>query len=326
MRHITLAAPGGPEVLTLTQVPVPSIGEGEVLIRVAAAGVNRPDVFQRQGHYPPPPGASPILGMEIAGVITALGSGVDHWKIGEEVCALVSGGGYAEYCAAPALQCLPVPKGLSMAEAASLPETFFTVWTNVFQRGRLAASETFLVHGGSSGIGVAAIQLAHQFGARVIADAGSEEKCAACRSLGADLAINYKTQDFVAEAKRFTDSRGVDLILDMVGGPYFSRNLETLAKDGRLVQIAFLQGAHVDADLTPIMMKRLTITGSTLRARTVAEKGAIAAELRENVWPLLEAGRVRPLIYRTFPLADASKAHALMESSEHIGKIVLTME
>ncbi|MEO7717772.1 MAG: NAD(P)H-quinone oxidoreductase [Capsulimonas sp.] len=325
MQYITMEAPGGPEALTLADGPAPTPREGEVLIRVAAAGVNRPDIAQRQGAYPPPPGASPILGMEIAGTIAALGPGVESHKIGDQVCALVSGGGYAEYCAAPAAQCLPIPQGLSLIEAAALPETYFTVWTNVFQRGHLQAGETFLVHGGSSGIGTTAIQLAHQFGARVIADAGTEEKCAVCRSLGAELAINYKTQDFVAEAKQFTEGRGVDLILDMVGGPYFSRNLAALAREGRLVQIAFLQGAKIEVDLTLLMVKRLTVTGSTLRPRTVAEKGAIARDLHEHVWPLLESGKVRPLIYRTFPLADVAQAHALMESSEHIGKIVLTV-
>ncbi|MCW3060369.1 MAG: NAD(P)H-quinone oxidoreductase [Capsulimonas sp.] len=325
MRYITIETPGGPEALTLVDGPAPTPREGEVLIRVAAAGVNRPDIAQRQGAYPPPPGASPILGMEIAGTIAALGPGVESHKIGDQVCALVSGGGYAEYCAAPAAQCLPIPQGLSLIEAAALPETYFTVWTNVFQRGRLQPGETFLVHGGSSGIGTTAIQLAHQFGARVIADAGTEEKCAVCRSLGANLAINYKTQDFVAEVKQFTEGRGVDLILDMVGGPYFSRNLAALAREGRLVQIAFLQGAKIEVDLTLLMVKRLTVTGSTLRPRTVAEKGAIARDLHERVWPLLESGKVKPLIYRTFPLADAAQAHALMESSEHIGKIVLTV-
>ncbi|BDI30243.1 NAD(P)H quinone oxidoreductase [Capsulimonas corticalis] len=326
MQYITTISPGASDVLKLTDGPIPEPGEGEVLVRVAAAGLNRADIAQRQGNYPPPPGASPILGMELAGTIEMCGPNVSSWRAGDSVCALVSGGAYAEYCVAPAAQCLPIPGKVTMAEAASLPEALFTVWTNVFQRGRLTAGETFLVHGGSSGIGTAAIQLAHQFGARVIADAGSEEKCAACRALGADLAIPYKTQDFVAEAKRFTDGRGVDVILDMVGGSYFARNLAALAREGRLVNIAFQQGSRIEADLTPIMLKRLTVTGSTLRTRSVAEKGAIAAELRDKVWPLLESGAVKPLVYRTFPLAEAAQAHLLMESSEHIGKIVLTMD
>ena len=325
MQYISVTSPGGPEAMTLAEGPVPTPGEGEILIRVAAAGLNGADLAQRKGFYPPPPGASPILGMEVSGTIEALGPGVEGWSLGDTLCALIGGGGYAEYCTAPAAQCLPIPRGLNLIEGAALPETFFTVWTNVFQRGRLAAGETFLVHGGSSGIGVTAIQLAHAFGARVIADAGSEEKCAACRSLGADLAINYKTQDFVAEAKQFTDGRGVDVILDMVGGPYLPRNLSALARDGRLVQIAFLQGSRVEVDLTPIMLKRLTVTGSTLRSRSVAEKGAIARELLAQVWPLLDSGAVKPIVYRTFPLAEAAEAHRLMESSEHIGKILLTV-
>lgn len=325
MRHIEITTPGGPEVLRLADGPTPRPGESEVLIRVEAAGINRPDIAQRMGQYPPPPDASPILGLEVSGTVVACGGNSAPWHAGDRVCALVNGGGYAEYCIAPAAQCLPVPANFSMAEAAALPETFFTVWSNVFQRAGLTSGETFLVHGGSSGIGTAAIQLAHHFGATVVTTAGSQAKCDACKELGADLAINYKTQDFVAEAKEFTAHRGVDVILDMVGGPYFNRNLDVLAKDGRLAQIAFLQGPKVEADLIPIMTKRLTITGSTLRPRTTAEKGAIAADLREKVWPALEAGKIKPVIYKTFPLAEAAEAHRLMESSDHIGKIVLTV-
>ena len=325
MRHIDITTPGGADVLKIAEAAIPAPGEGEVLIRVAAAGLNRADVAQRQGKYPPPPGASTILGMELAGTVVACGPGSAPLHVGDHVCALVSGGGYAEYCTAPSAQCLPVPHGFTMAQAAALPEAFFTVWTNVFQRGHLTAEDTFLVHGGTSGIGVTAIQLAHHFGARVIATAGSDDKCAACRTLGADLAINYRTQDFVAEAKAFTDGRGVDLILDMVGGSYFAKNLDALARDGRLVNIAFMQGSRVEADLMPIMLKRLTLTGSTLRSRSVIEKGSIAAELHEKVWPILSNGTIKPVIYRTFPFADAAKAHELMESSEHIGKIILEM-
>lgn len=322
MRYIDIAAP---DTLALAEGPVPQPDAGEVLIRVAAAGLNRADIAQRKGHYPPPPGASPILGMEIAGTVAQCGEGVTQWNPGDAVCALVSGGGYAEYCAAPAVQCLPVPTGFTMTEAAALPETFFTVWTNVFQRGRLAAGETFLVHGGSSGIGTTAIQLAHHFGQAVLTTAGSDEKCDACRKLGADLAVNYRTRDFAAAVKEFTNGRGVDVILDMVGGPYLARNLDILAMDGRLVFISFMQGSKAELDLRPIMMKRLTVTGSTLRSRTAAEKGAIAAKLREKVWPILDAGTIKPIIHCAFPLAEAAQAHALMESSEHIGKIVLTM-
>ncbi|MGH7054707.1 MAG: NAD(P)H-quinone oxidoreductase [Stellaceae bacterium] len=325
MQRIAAADAGGPEVLAVETGPVPTPGPGEVLIRVAYAGVNRPDVMQRRGLYPPPPGASPILGLEIAGEIVARGNGVTGFEDGERVCALVAGGGYAEYCTAPAPQCLPVPKGLTLAEAAALPETFFTVWTNVFDRGRLRTGETFLVHGGTSGIGTAAIQLAHAFGARVLATAGSAEKCAVCTKLGAAAAINYRTEDFVAVARRMTDGKGVDLILDMVGGSYFPRNLRALAVEGRLVQIAFQEGSEVSCNLTPIMTKRLTVTGSTLRPRSVAEKGAIAAALKDKVWPLIEASRVKPVIHKVFPLEEAAAAHALMEGGVHIGKIVLAV-
>jgi putative PIG3 family NAD(P)H quinone oxidoreductase len=285
--------------------------------------VNRPDVLQRQGGYPPPPGASDIPGLEVAGRIVGVGPEAGPWQAGDPVCALVAGGGYAEYCAAPAPQCLPVPGKLDLTQAAALPETFFTVWTNVFDRGRLKAGETFLVHGGSSGIGTTAIQLAHAFGARVIATAGSAEKCDSCRKLGADIAVNYREEDFAAKVTEATGGRGADVILDMVGGDYILRNLKCLAMEGRLVQIAFLKGSTADINLLPLMLKRQTITGSTLRPRSVAEKGVIAQALREKVWPLLEAGKIAPVIHATFPLAQAAEAHRLMESSAHVGKIVL---
>jgi len=323
MRYVGMAAPGGSEVLTLTSGPVPCPAAGEVLIRVAAAGVNRPDILQRTGNYPPPPGASPILGLEVAGTIAAVGEGVTEWREGDQVCALVSGGGYAEYSLAPAPQCLPVPRGLSVVEVAGLPETFFTVWSNVFDRGRLKPGESFLVHGGTSGIGTTAIQLAHAFGAHVFATAGTPEKCAVCHELGAERAIDYRQEDFVAVIREATQGRGVDVILDMVGGPYIEKNLRSLAVEGRLVQIAFLQGSKATLDLVHLMMRRQTITGSTLRPRPVADKAAIARNLREKVWPLIEAGKVRPVIDRTFPLAEAAAAHQLMESSRHIGKILL---
>lgn len=322
-RAVEIARPGGPEVLVPARRPRPSPGPGEVLIAVEAAGVNRPDILQRQGHYPPPPGASDIPGLEVAGAIAALGEGVREWAVGDRVCALLAGGGYAEYAVAPAPQCLPIPRGLTSVEAAALPETFFTVWTNVFERGRLRAGETLLVHGGSSGIGTAAIALAHARGARVLATAGTDEKCAACEGLGAALAVNYRRTDFVAAVKEATGGRGVDVVLDMVGGDYTPRNIECLAAEGRLVQIAFLHGSRVQIDLLPVMQRRLTITGSTLRPRGVEEKGAIARALREHVWPLIEQGRVRPVIHATFPLDRAGDAHRLMESGEHIGKIVL---
>ena len=323
MHHIAMEAPGGPEVLVLATGPVPRPATGEVLIRVAAAGINRPDILQRTGNYPPPPGASPILGLEVSGTVVALGAEVTGWHEGDAVCALVAGGGYAEYCVAPAPQCLPVPKGVALVDAAGLPETFFTVWTNVFDRGRLAAGQSFLVHGGSSGIGTTAIQLARAFGARVFATAGSPEKCAVCRDLGAERAIDYRQEDFVAILKEATQGRGVDVILDMVGGPYVEKNLRSLALEGRLVQIAFLQGSKVTLDLAHLMVRRQTITGSTLRPRPVADKAAIARNLRDKVWPLIEAGKVRPVIDRIFPLAEAAAAHRLMESSAHIGKILL---
>ncbi|HVO04997.1 MAG TPA: NAD(P)H-quinone oxidoreductase [Candidatus Cybelea sp.] len=324
MNVAELAGFGGPEVLKPARRPVPKPGSEEVLIAVAAAGVNRPDALQRQGNYTPPPGASDLPGLEVAGTVAAVGAGVKDWKVGDPAMALVAGGGYAEYCAAPAPQCLPVPRGFSMIEAAAVPETFFTVWTNVFDRGRLKSGETFLVHGGSSGIGTTAIQLAHEFGAKVITTVGGGDKAAACRKLGADLAINYREADFVKEVMKATGDKGADLILDMVGGDYINRNLACLAVDGRLVQIAFLQGSKAEINLAAVMMKRQTITGSTLRPRSVAQKGEIAAALRQHVLPLFATGKVKPVIYKTFPLAQAAEAHRLMESSTHIGKIVLT--
>ncbi len=325
MTAIEIAEPGGPEVLRPVARPVPRPEADEVLIRVQAAGVNRPDVMQRKGQYPPPPGASDIPGLEISGAVVALGGDVGGIALGDEVCALVAGGGYAEYCAAPAPQCLAVPAGLNAIEAAALPETFFTVWDNVFTRGRLADGETLLVHGGSSGIGTTAIQLARAMGARVLATAGSDEKCRACQELGAARAINYRNEDFVAVVKEATGGKGVDVVLDMVGGDYVGRNLNALAHGGRLVQIAIQKGTKAEIAVHLIMVKQLTFTGSTLRARPVAEKAAIAAALREKVWPLLEKGTVRPVIHATFPLIRASEAHALMDSSAHIGKIVLTV-
>lgn len=325
MLCVEISKPGGPEALTPVERPDPRPAAGEVLIAVAAAGVNRPDVLQRRGGYPPPPGASDIPGLEVAGTIAAVGDGVDAWRVGDRVCALVAGGGYATRCVAPAPQCLPVPAPLDFVAAAAVPETFFTVWTNVFERGRLAAGETALLHGGTSGIGTTAIQLAAARDARVFATAGTDEKCRACEELGAERGINYRTEDWVAIVKERTGGRGVDLVLDHIGGSYFERNMAALAVDGRLVQIGIMGGvAPATIDLGAVLRRRLTITGSTLRPRTVAEKGAIAAALRREVWPLFESGRVRPVVYRTFPLTEAAAAHRLMESSEHIGKIVLT--
>lgn len=325
MTAIAIREPGGPDVLETRQISRPEPGHGEILIKVAAAGVNRPDTIQRMGLYPPPPGAPATPGLEVAGEVVATGPGVTLWKTGDKVCALVGGGGYAEYCLAHEAHALPVPQGLSLTEAAALPETFFTVWTNVFERGALKAGETLLVHGGSSGIGTTAIQLASIFGARVLATAGSAEKCAACLKLGADAAINYRTQDFVAETMQMTESRGADVILDMVGGDYIPRNIQAAATDGRIVSIAFLNGATAEVNFLPVMLKRLTLTGSTLRPRSIEEKASLARALREKVWPLIEAGRVKPLIDTVFPLKDAAKAHALMEKSSHIGKIILTI-
>jgi NADPH2:quinone reductase len=325
MHAAEITAPGGPEVLRVGIRPTPAPGLNEVLIQVAAAGVNRPDVMQRKGVYPPPPGASDIPGLEVAGRVVALGERVTQVALGDNVCALVSGGGYAEYCVAPAPQCLPVPSGLSLVEAASLPETFFTVGSNVFDRARLAAGESLLVQGGSSGIGVAAIQIAHALGNPVFATAGNAEKCAACERLGATRAVNYKTEDFVAAVKEATGGRGVDVILDMVGGDYLPREIATLAEEGRIVLINTMGGMQSPINLRDIMMRRLTITGSTLRSRPVAFKGTIAAALRDKVWPLIETGKIKPVVFKTFPLEQASEAHRLMESSEHIGKIVLTV-
>ena len=323
MRQVRFDGTGGPEVIRLEAAPLPQPGPGQVLIEVAAAGVNRPDCLQRAGGYPPPPGATDIPGLEVSGRIVAVGSDVGHLKVGDQVCALVASGGYAEYCVADAPLCLPIPAPLSLLEAAGIPETYFTVYDNVFTRGRLKASETLLVHGGSSGIGSTAIQLAKQFGATVYATAGSPDKCDFCRSLGADVAINYRASDFVEEVRRITDGKGVDVVLDMVGGPYIGRNISILALEGRLVQIAFLQASRVDIDFMPVMLRRLTITGSTLRPRSVELKSKIAESLRQNVWPLLEKGAVRPVIHATFPLEQAREAHQLMESSAHQGKIML---
>ena len=323
MTFIRIERPGPPEVLVPDRMPVPHPGAGEVLIKVAAAGINRPDVLQREGGYPPPPGASDVPGLEVAGEVVALGEGVARWRLGDRVMALVSSGGYAEYCTAPAPQVLPVPEGMGMIDAGGIPETFFTVWTNVFDRGRLQEGERFLVHGGSSGIGTTAIQLAHTFGATVFATVGGEDKRRACLELGARRVIDYRNEDFVAVLREETGGKGVDVILDMVGGPYVERNLQALAVEGRLVQIAWLQGPKVQANFMALMLKRLTWTGSTLRPRSVAQKGEIAQALEAKVWPLLAAGKVKPLIHRTFPLAEAAAAHALMESSTHIGKIVL---
>ena len=325
MIAIEIASPGGPEMLQAVERPVPRRAAGEVLIRVEAAGVNRPDVLQRLGNYPPPPGASDIPGLEIAGTIVDVDANAPRWRTGDRVCALVSGGGYAEYCVAPAVQCLPIPGSMTVVSAAAIPETFFTVWTNLFRRGGLQPGERVLIHGGSSGIGTTAIQLAHASESIVFATAGSDAKCEACRRLGADVTVNYRNQDFVEVVRRETSGAGVDVILDIMGGDYFVRNLDCLALDGRLVQIGLLGGSQAHVDLGRIMRRRLTVTGSTLRVRTVEEKGELARDLEANVWPLLVSGRVGPVIDRTFPLADAAGAHRRMEKSEHIGKIVLTV-
>ncbi len=325
MTVIEISTPGGPDVLKPGKRPLPQLKSGDVLIKVAAAGVNRPDVLQRSGNYAAPPGASDLLGLEVAGTIVAASGDIGSWKIGDQVMALTPGGGYAEYCATSASHCLRLPKGFDAVLGAAVPETFFTVWTNVFERARLKVGESFLVHGGSSGIGTTAIQLAHHFGARVFTTAGSADKCQACRELGADVAINYREQDFVEEIKRLTDGAGIDVILDMVGGDYIPRNLKILAMDGRLVQIAFLQGSVAEINLAPVMMKRQTITGSTLRPRSVADKAAIAKALDEKVLPLLDSGKVKPVLFKTFPFADVVEAHRLMESSAHTGKIILTL-
>ena len=325
MTAIEITTPGGPGVLQPATVPTPAPGDGEVLIAVAAAGVNRPDVLQRKGGYPAPPGASPLPGLEVAGTIAALGPGAERsgWAVGDAVCALTPGGGYAEYCVTPASHCLAIPSVLSAIEAAAIPETFFTVWTNVFDRGRLTEGESFLVHGGSSGIGTTAIQLAKAFGARVFTTAGSAEKCAACEALGAERAINYRDEDFVPIVRDLTENVGVDLVLDMVGGDYLARDIEALAINGRHISIAVLGGAAATFDIRAMMVKRLTLSGSTLRPRSVADKAAIAESLRAKVWPLLESGAVKPVIHATFALTDAAKAHELIDSGTHIGKIVL---
>ncbi len=327
MRAVEISSFGAPEVLRLGDRPVPVPGVGELLIRVSASGINRPDVLQRAGHYAPPPGASDLPGLEVAGVIEsgdAQALALAGLQVGDRVCALVAGGGYAQWCVAPVGQCLPVPDGLSDVEAASLPETFFTVWSNVFDRGRLQPGEWLLVQGGTSGIGVTAIQLAKSWGAQVIATAGSDEKCAACMALGASHAINYRTQDFVEEVHRMTGRRGVDVVLDMVAGDYVAREVECLAEDGRLVIIAVQGGVKSSLNAGLVLRRRLTVTGSTLRPRSVEFKAAIAQALRQHVWPLIASGRVRPVIYRTFDASEAAQAHALMESNQHTGKIVLT--
>ena len=325
MRAVEISEPGGPEVLRVAQAPKPAPQPNEILVKVAAAGVNRPDVLQRMGHYPVPPGASPLPGLEIAGEVVELGAETKLWKRGDKVCALANGGGYAEYCAVPETQALPVPKNLTMVEAASLPETCFTVWGNVYDRGRLAPGETLLVQGGTSGIGVTAIQMGAATGNRVFATAGSDDKVAACVRLGAQKAFNYKTQDWVAEVRAATGGKGVNVILEMVGGDYVPRELKCLAEEGRLVFIAYLRGPRCELDIDAVMRKRLTITGSTLRPRSTEFKGYLARNLREKIWPLIEAGRIKPQVYRTFALAEAAEAHRLMESSQHIGKIVLTV-
>ena len=323
MRTIEITSPGEPSVLQPGTRPVPQPGAGEVLIKVAATGMCRADIMQRRGNYPVPPGASDILGLEVSGTVAALGAGVKDWRVGDELCALVQGGGYAQYCTAPAPQCLPVPRGLTLVEAGSLPETFFTVWSNVFDRGDLKGSETLLVQGGSSGVGVTAIQLAKALGHKVFVTAGSAEKCTACVRLGADRAINYRTEDFVAVVKELTGGKGVDVILDMVGGPYVDREIRILAEEGRLVFIATQGGAKAEISIPYLIGRRLHLTGSALRPRPVEFKAAIAANLREKVWPLIESGRIKPVVYKTFALDEAAAAHALMESSEHIGKILL---
>ncbi|MDA0238183.1 MAG: NAD(P)H-quinone oxidoreductase [Proteobacteria bacterium] len=323
MCAIEVTEPGKPDVLKITKRPVPKITEHEVLICVHAAGINRPDIMQRTGLYPPPPEVTDIPGLEVSGIIVAVGNQVTQWKVGDSVCALVSGGGYAEYVGAPSAQCLPVPNGLSLREAASLPETYFTVWSNVFDRAGLLGQETLLVHGGSSGIGTTAIQLCRAFGHEIFITAGSEEKCRACEDIGATQAINYKDEDFVERVMALTNNRGVDIILDMVAGDYLQRNLKCLADDGRIVIIAFLGGVKTNLNMTDILRRRLTVTGSTLRPRSTSFKANIAASLLQKVWPLLETKVIKPLIFASFSLEDAAKAHQLMESSQHIGKIIL---
>ncbi|MBT7890336.1 MAG: NAD(P)H-quinone oxidoreductase [Deltaproteobacteria bacterium] len=326
MFYMNVVEPGAPEALKLQEMDAPTPLAGEVLIKVAAAGVNRPDVLQRMGLYPPPKGASPTLGLEVAGEICSVGDGVDQKLSGQKVCALTNGGGYAEYVSVPVEQCLPVPAGLSLTEAAALPETCFTVWTNVFDRAGLQPGESLLVHGGSSGIGTTAIQLANALGSRVFATAGSDEKCQACAKLGAEIAVNYRTQDYLEVLSAATDKKGVNVILDMVGGDYISRNIKLAAMDGRIVNVAFLQGSKAEVDFMPVLLKRLTLTASTLRPQPTAAKAAIARSLQNKLWPLIEGGQFKPVIYKTFPLSDAAEAHRLMESSAHIGKIMLVVD
>jgi len=327
MRYISHGEGGGPEVLRIMEGPLPAIGPRDVLIQVYFAGVNRPDLLQRAGKYPPPPGASPMLGLEVAGRIAAVGAEVTTWKIGDQVCALTPGGGYAEYCRTDASHCLPLPHGIDLAAGSAIPETFFTVWTNLMDRGRLRTGENVLIHGGSSGIGYSAVQVAKQFGAIVFTTVGNEEKVKFCVGLGADHVINYRTQDFVAEIKRITAGRGVDVVLDMVGGLYIEKNIGLLTYEGRLLQIAFLQGSEVsEFDFMPVMTRRLTITGSTLRPRSVEEKAGIANALRERVWPLLESGRIKIVVHKIFPASEVAEAHRMMERGEHTGKIVLSFE
>ena len=325
MQYIDISDHGGPDVMVIRNGRIPDPKQGELLIRVQAAGVNRPDIMQRQGLYPPPPGASPILGLEAAGEVAALGEGVTGWSVSDKVCALTNGGGYAEYVAVPAGQCLPVPAALAADEAAALPETFFTVWANVFELGALKAGESLLVHGGSSGIGTTAIQMAKSSGAKVFTTAGSEAKCEACRRLGADIVINYHQQDYVEVIQTTTGGKGVDVILDMVGGDYVDRNFKAASLGGRIVNIAFMRGSRVEVDMLPVLFKRLIVTGSALRPRSASEKAAIAQKLRQNIWPLIEGGDIKPLIAARFPLKDAPEAHRLMESGKHIGKIILAV-
>jgi len=325
LKFIDFNEPGGPDVLVINDGPAPSIGDDDVLIKVSAAGVNGPDIMQRKGLYPPPPGASPVLGLEVAGEITETGSRVTSWQQGDLVCALVPGGGYAEYVKTKAAHCLPIPRGLDLTEAASLPETYFTVWSNLFDRAHLKAGESLLVHGGSGGIGVTTIQIARSKGVTVFATAGSQEKCQACVDLGADAAINYREEDFIEKIKELTQGKGVDVILDMVGGDYINRNLKVLALEGRLVTIAFSAGHKADINIAPLMIKRLTWTGSTLRPQSDEAKASIAESLKKNIWPLIEDGTIRPVIYKTYPMSEVGQAHRLMESSRHIGKILLTM-
>jgi len=326
MKCVEIREPGGPDVLTMVERNVPVAGAGEILVKVASAGVNRPDVIQRKGLYPPPPGASDLLGLEISGEVVALGEGVKNVSVGDTVCALTNGGGYAQYCVVPAEQCLPIPSGLTMEEAAAVPETFFTVWFNLYLQGGLRPGQTLLVQGGSSGIGTTAIQMATALGVTVFTTAGNDAKCQACRDLGASLAINYKDKDFVEVIKEATNGKGVDMILDMVGGDYISRHIKCLAKKGRLINIAYLQGSKAEVNFMSVMMKQLMITGSTLRQQPLEIKKQIAEQLRETVWPLIESGKVKPVLFKSFAMNEAAAAHELMESSQHIGKIVLNVE